>query len=188
MLCLIQSSHLSHNVAKERPIRLWVALLMICGMIFLFSNTACRNAGENMRLDEQFEYAAITNDLAGLKSIWDSHQSSAAKLADVRSHLGPALRAAACAGDDDAVKQLLQWGADPNSASLAGKTPLMCTAGSAHSGSIARQLLSSGANASARDHRGQTPVDVAIATHDIGLIASLKFEFPSAPQLPRRAD
>jgi hypothetical protein len=175
MLCLIENSN--RQFTKERPIRLWIGLLAMLSMLFFFNGALHHNSAADSPLDEQLEYAALTRDLPALRSVWFTNHRTAPQIADLRSHLGPALRAAACAGDEAAVCQLLQWGADPNARSAAGKTPLMCAAGSPNSAAVARQLLESGADPRARNRKGQTPLSVAIAAHDFPLITLLKLEF-----------
>jgi hypothetical protein len=124
MLFLVQPKFKSRNIETDRPIRLWIGLLAICSVFFLFGNAATRNVSHLLPLDGQLELAAMRGNIPALMQIWFSHQNTPGQIADVRSHLDPALRCAACGEDIPAARLLLQWGADPNAPSLANKTAI----------------------------------------------------------------
>lgn len=130
-------------------------------------------------LEEQLALAALKNNLPQLKSIWATHEFSP-ELDDPRSLLANPLRCAAASGSLPVLLQLLDWGADPNFPSPAGRTPLMCAAGAPNSASLALVLLNHGANPTARDIRGRSPLCFAQAAHDANLISLLNNP-PSPP-------
>ena len=71
-----------------------------------------------------------------------------------------ALHSSACKGDIRLAKQLLKWGADPNSADGSGITPLHL-ASSMDAGEMVRLLIDYGAHPDARDIYRCSPVDLA---------------------------
>ena len=69
-----------------------------------------------------------------------------------------ALRSAAIDGNIEAVKQHLAAGADVNTKSERGRTPLHIAADMGHK-EIAELLIAKGANVNAKDEDGDTPLD-----------------------------
>jgi len=152
---------------------LWIATLtLVLVSLALSGANPPRQAGE-VQLDERLEFAAALGDLQLLRSTWTDYQAGPWSYAELQEHLGGALRAAAAGGNEDIVRQLLAWGADPNAASPIGQTPLMCAAGVSNSTAVARGLIAAGADVSARDHRGRTAGMIAVAAQDNPLIVVL---------------
>jgi hypothetical protein len=152
---------------------LWIATLALLLISFALSAVnAPRQAGE-MQLDERLEFAAAKGDLQLLRSTWSDEEAGPWSWAELQPHLGCALRAAAAGGNEEIIRQLLAWGADPNAPSPIGQTPLICAAGVTNSTAVARSLIAAGADVNARDHRGRTAYAAAIAAHDEQLIVML---------------
>jgi hypothetical protein len=164
----------------DRPFRLWIALIGMVCLALIAAQPPHENASPAApALEEQLALAALKNNLPQLKSIWATHEFSP-ELDDPRSLLANPLRCAAASGSLPVLLQLLDWGADPNFPSPAGRTPLMCAAGAPNSASLALVLLNHGANPTARDIRGRSPLCFAQAAHDANLISLLNNP-PSPP-------
>lgn len=108
------------------------------------------------------------NDLAGLRQLV---KKSGPNAGDSR-HTSP-LTYAAAIGSLDAMKLLVEAGADVNSANDFGATPLMWCAGDL---AKARYLLSKGANVKARSKVGRTPLMIAANCDGSAEIARLMIE------------
>ena len=114
-------------------------------------------------------YTAIrNNDLAGLRQLV---KKSGPNAGDSR-HTSP-LMYAATLGSLDAMKLLVEAGADVNSANDFGATPLMWCAGDL---AKARYLLFKGADVKARSKVGRTPVMIAANCDGSVEIARLMIE------------
>ncbi len=162
----------------DRPFRLWIALIGMVCIALIAAQPPHENASPSTPiLEEQLDLAALKSDLPRLKSIWASYEFSP-ELDDPRPVLANPLRCAAASGSLPVLLQLLDWGADPNFPSPAGRTPLMCAAGAPNSATTALILLNHGANPTARDIRGRSPLSFAQATHDAKLI----FLLSNSPQ------
>jgi Ankyrin repeats (many copies) len=158
----------------DRPFRLWIALIGMVCLALIAAQPPHENVSPSTPiLEEQLDLAALKSDLPRLKSIWAAHEFSP-PYDDPRSLLANPLRCAAASGSLPILLQLLDWGADPNFPSPAGRTPLMCAAGAPNSATIALVLLNHGANPTARDIKGRTPLSFARAAHDANLISLLK--------------
>jgi hypothetical protein len=147
-----------------------LALLLIS--LALSGANPRRQAGQ-IQLDEGLEFAAARGDVQLLRSTWANYEAGPWSWADLQNHLGGALRSAAAGGNEEIVRQLLAWGADPNAPSPIGQTPLMCAAGVNNSTAVARRLIAAGADVNARDNRGRTAAMAAAAAHDEQLIVML---------------
>jgi len=79
----------------------------------------------------------------------------------VKRMTGLLLNASAASGDTEAVRRLLDGGADPNSRDCDGWTALHMAAGRGET-EVVRLLLAYGADVSARNKQGDTPLHVAI--------------------------
>jgi ankyrin repeat protein len=152
---------------------LWITMLTLLLISLALSGAnPLRQVGE-MQLDERLEFAAARGDLQLLRSTWADYEAGPWSSADLQKHLGGALRAAAAGGNEEIVRQLLAWGADPNAPSPIGQTPLMCAAGVENSTAVARRLIAGGADVNLHDHRGRTAYMAAIAAPDEPLIVML---------------
>ncbi len=78
-----------------------------------------------------------------------------------------ALHAAASRGYTEAVKELLEGGADPNAANAAGDTPLHQSASRGHA-AIIELLAAKGARLDVRNKKGQTPLAAAVVQVGVG--------------------
>jgi len=68
---------------------------------------------------------------------------------------------AVLASSVDAVRLLVEAGADPNAVATEGLTPLHLAASESVGREITRLLLATGAKTDAKDRRGRTPLDIA---------------------------
>ena len=152
---------------------LWITMATLLLFFAALNNpNPCHQAGK-IQLDERLEFAAAKGNMQLLRSTWSDYQTGPWSYAELQTHLGGALRAAAACGNSEIIQQLLAWGADPNSPSPIGQTPLMCAAGVNNSTTVGRRLIAAGANLNIRDHRGRTARMAAIAAHDDPLLAIL---------------
>ncbi|KAG2495182.1 hypothetical protein HYH03_006788 [Edaphochlamys debaryana] len=90
----------------------------------------------------------------------------------VAAATGPALQAAAHAGDLAEVERLLSAGVDPNTSDPAGRTALFLAAAEGHEG-VARALLRAGANPDAPSRVGYGPLGVAAARGQAAVVRAL---------------
>ncbi|HYL37658.1 MAG TPA: ankyrin repeat domain-containing protein [Bryobacteraceae bacterium] len=127
-----------------------IACLLLAGLSV--PRTQAEGAGN------PFYNAIRNNDLAALRRLL--HQPGAAKNTDRRGTT-PLMYAAAL-GSLDAMKLLVEAGADVNAVNDFGATPLMWCAGDV---AKVRYLLDRGASVTARSKEGRTPLAIA-ATYD----------------------
>ncbi|MCY4051342.1 MAG: ankyrin repeat domain-containing protein [Gammaproteobacteria bacterium] len=120
----------------------------------------CIHVSSGIGLDS-FSEAVYKNDITGMEAFLDNPESI--PNIDVRGINGKtALMIAARAGELDMVKELLQRGANPNSANINGGTPLMFAAISGNT-LIIDELLSWDAKVNATGSNGWNALMVASA-------------------------
>lgn len=95
------------------------------------------------------------------------------------------LQAAACTGQETAIRKLLAGRADINLATGAGQTPLMLAIGNGHAGA-ARLLVESGAGLESTDAAGNTPLMLAAVMGD-RVLAEFLLKNGASPTARNRA-
>jgi len=107
---------------------------------------------------EEFCAAAKRNDTAALQSMLDMQGPVLINSND--SAGDTALTWSSWYGNLDAMKMLLDYGADINLPGVRGKTPMAWAAEAGRKEAVAL-LLDRGADASIKDHDGKSPLDIA---------------------------
>ena len=140
------------------------SLILILSLLLAATSCGPRPA-ENAGPRNIPEAPASERATAGPEKATEGNEATTTGRATVNRELGPDLVAAAGRGDAEAVRRLLERGADVEARDGTGRTPLVAAAYGNHLGA-ARVLVEAGADANAKDDTVQSAY--LISTSEVG--------------------